>query len=87
MNLALEIATTPLGWDDDRMSGLWNARADVTRGSAKLWIIFVDAITKAESAVTPHPFGVWNTRPCKKRKDGAPTVLGLQQFGRWAGEH
>jgi hypothetical protein len=28
--LALEIAATPSGCDDDRMSSLWNARADVT---------------------------------------------------------
>ena len=36
--LALEIDATPLGCDDDRMSGLWSARADVTRLSAKVWI-------------------------------------------------
>jgi len=34
----------PLGCDDDRMSGLWNARADVTRLSKNLWITSVAAI-------------------------------------------
>jgi hypothetical protein len=58
--LALEIAATPLGWDDDRMSGLWNARADVTRLSAKLWITFVAVIgARGEQMARSQFFDKW----------------------------
>jgi hypothetical protein len=53
--LALEIAATPLGWDDDRISSLWNARADVTRESAKLWRTSADIPLKAKEALNGRP--------------------------------
>jgi len=63
--LPLEIAATPFGCGNDRTSGLWNARSDVTRLSENVWK--TSLIGHRENVPFFPPFA-------KNAKDGAPPV-------------
>jgi hypothetical protein len=49
-----------LGCDDDRMSGLWNARADVTGSSTELWISSVEFPTQGKRSLEWPPISEWD---------------------------